>query len=137
MKTKVRFEKPKFIVKNNVTTCIINSYIALDTTNLTHRFSYAYNKILEKKYLKGINCYDLRYTCIGVAKCGPDDTFDKRTGEMIAESKAKKHAFKMAQNIYGQIIKSLEDDIEGLEALKEGCYYAEQTEVKHIEKLSK
>lgn len=43
----------------------------------------------------------------------------------------------MAQNIYGQIIKSLEDDIEGLEALKEGCYYAEQVEVKHIKELNK
>lgn len=136
MKTKVRFKKPKFIVKNNVTTCILKVDLALDTTKLIHRFSYIYNNTLIKKLPKEIS-EDLQFTCIGVAKCGPDDTFDKRTGEIMSESKAKKHAFKMAQNIYGQIIKSLEKDIEGLKALKEGCYYAEQTEVKHIEKLSK
>lgn len=135
MKTKVRFEKPKFIVKNNVTTCVIKARIALESTSLKHRYSYMNDPKLYKEF-KDVESL-LQFTCIGVAKCGPDDVFDKRTGEIIAESKAKKYAFKMAQNIYGQIIKSLEKDIEGLKALKEGCYYAEQVEVKHIQELSK
>lgn len=76
---KLTFSKPKFIhyVKNNqqVTKCIYKCKVVTKQGNITDDFV--------------VN---------GYAVCSPNDKYDARTGEIIADSRAKNNAYTRCRN---------------------------------------
>lgn len=47
------------------------------------------------------------FEAVGVAKCNPEDKFDEKLGKRLAESKAKRNAYKKYVNILNNILSGL------------------------------
>lgn len=62
------------------------------------------------------------------AKCSPEDTFSEKIGKRIAESKAKKEAFKECKNIYLRLYKHYSNVTNFINKLIRNSNYAAEKE---------
>ena len=134
MKTNVKFTRDKFIVnkEKKTVTCILDCDVDLYSRKFPSLMTDC--KIWKKK------CPKFNYgnfKVIGVAYCAKEDIFDKIKGRRIAESKAKKEGFKIAEEVYRLVYEANTKEIDKLKSLIIGCIDAERVEQYHINELGK
>lgn len=133
MKTRVVFKDGKYYINEDkgTVTCVLEGYLNID-------FKYFYIpknwKIIPKKNMIGMPyTYDFRVS--GIAICSKEDTFNQELGMKIAESKAKKQAFKIAHNGYSIIYNNLMRELDIVKVLQCNCTRAVMNEEMHLRKL--
>lgn len=111
---KISFDRPKYVTENNRVKCTLNYRINVP------EFNHNEDRFTVKGYNPGaIQTYgqfDLGevHTATGVAICGPDDNFSKKTGREIAEARAEAKAYKHANKLIKKFIKSVVDAYSGM-----------------------
>ncbi len=97
-KFKLRFQEAEYHVNKEKRTVICVLKADYDNELDLYRPSNYYNKNFKDFYY---------FKSVGVAKCDPKDEFDITLGKRIAESKAKRNAYKR----YINIIRGFEKDL--------------------------
>lgn len=98
---KLVFEPAVFTVntKKGIVTCVLRYRILIPEISSD---GWNDNKKNNSRPLNGTGFYTGQYdkvlTSIGMAKCGPDDTFDEKIGKEIAEARAENGAYMTASN---------------------------------------
>lgn len=98
-KFKLRFQEAEYHVNKEKRTviCVLKA-------DYDNELEYYTPSNFNNKYYKDYSYY---FKSVGVAKCDPKDEFDITLGKRIAESKAKRNAYKR----YINIIRSFEKDL--------------------------
>ena len=135
-KTFVSFNEPSFEVDKElkVVTCKITATINRAQTGIAEG-------CLIPKMIKALKAYTgksaYNYEIEGRATCTKEDEFDEILGKRIAESKAKKTAFKIAANWHKAIIDSLAALIKEYDSpIMLNCANAAKHEEEHIKYLT-
>ena len=106
---KISFDRPKYVTENKKVKCILTYRI--NVPSFVHdedRFSAkGYNPAAVHSY--GEFYLGEELTAIGVATCGPEDSFDKKTGREIAEARAEAKAYKHAEKLLKKYVKTVVD----------------------------
>ena len=131
MKTTVDYKSVKYTQDGNTVICDLVSEVRYDKVKHMEFFIdipdvYAYIKKIADS--KGNIVLHTR----GVAKCLPTDTFDFETGRRIAYTRAQSEVFYKAADIYDEIIRRLEIDIDSVAI---NCYFAGHKCSQHIDDL--
>ena len=85
--------------------------------------------------ITGVRGWVAPFTVVGVSKCHDDDAFDEVLGKRIAESRAKKDAYRKATALWIKIAEHYLK-LSGLARRMYGaCYRAKDIEKEHINKL--
>lgn len=97
---KVSFKRANFSTEGNVVKCTLNYTILVPDFNFNVSGS-------------GIESFGSFWLgtrrTVGVAKCSPNDTFDKKKGREIAEARAEAKAYKHASMLVRRYIKNVVD----------------------------
>lgn len=115
----------KFVVneEKKVVLCILECQ--LNTDKLRHNGVYKYDVT---KNCGKTTCFTVK----AVAKCSPDDTFSEEIGKRLAESKAKRMAFKKANVFYKKALSYYSKVVGFLENTINNCNIASEKENKRI-----
>ena len=130
-KTKLTFKETKYYVnKEKKTIVCLLSFEVKDPENFIEErlIALAINKLYRDKY-------PWEFTSKGLAKCSDDDTFDEVLGKRIAESKAKKAAYKIAMRIRYAVMEQLSKLVDKNNAIYDNLKKNVQNEHEHLDKL--
>lgn len=94
---KISFKRANFSTEGNVVKCTLNYTI------LVPGFYFSDNESFGDFWLGG------PWRTVGVAKCSPNDTFNKKKGREIAEARAEAKAYKHASMLVRRYVKSVVD----------------------------
>lgn len=132
MKTKLEFFNIKYnVYQEKVIVCTISC----DTSIM--KIPYIMDIYLEKVMPKLSMCNRAGiFTISAKSRCHKDDTWNEIKGKRIAESKAKKKAFKIALRIWCLITKELNKASNLTDELFFANYNAYIRECEHLKKLS-
>ncbi len=131
MKTYIVFNKPSFVVnkEKGAVTCIMDYRIRAPKGQNLHFFLNSEN------FKRNNNNYYGYYKAVGVAKCNSSDTFDEAFGMKVAESRAKKDAYRNAASIWRNVANKLSAALIMAEDIVDNISGASITEKKHIDEL--
>ena len=106
---KISFDRPKYVTENKKVKCTLTYHINVPSfVHSEDRFSAkGYNSAAVHIYGE----FELgdELTATGVATCGPEDSFDKKTGREIAEARAEAKAYKHAEKLLKKYVKTVVD----------------------------
>ena len=106
---KISFDRPKYVTENNKVKCILTYRINVPS------FVHDEDRFPAKGYNPAAvhSCGEFylgdERTATGVATCGPEDSFDKKTGREIAEARAEAKAYKHAEKLLKRYVKTVVD----------------------------
>ena len=106
---KISFDRPKYVTENKKVKCILTYRINVPS------FVHEEDRFPAKGYNPAAvrSCGEFylgdELTATGVATCGPEDRFDKKTGREIAEARAEAKAYKHAEKLLKKYVKTVVD----------------------------
>ena len=106
---KISFDRSKYVTENKKVKCILTYRINVPS------FVHSEDRFSAKGYnLAAVHIYGEfelgeELTATGVATCGPEDSFDKKTGREIAEARAEAKAYKHAEKLLKRYVKTVVD----------------------------
>lgn len=138
MKTNVKYTNVRYVVNEEKRTvvCILNWDVPFNCllsedfvicNNNIHRF------LSENDGEIGENSFE--FESIGIAKLNDNDNFDVEFGKHLALTRAQRHAFKIAKNLYNVIYKNILHYAKIMKNKMYNCYASSETCNNHINEL--
>ena len=135
MKTGVTILSTKYYTNDRTTVCVIKAKINRD-------MCYSlYVQDIFKRVTKGLNIEDKwpqhigEFTVVGKSVCHPGDTYTEVLGKRIAESRAKRKLFILANKFWKRAENLIMDKAKESQKLSERCAELKEIEVRHLSNL--